>query len=237
VTRDGTYAERVAVPPEAVFELPEGADPVQAAALPIVGATAWALAHRVAGVTAEDRALVLGASGGVGSLLLQVLRSAGVRAWGQTGSPDKAAFVQEQGAERVVVTEAEGLAEAAAELRPTVVFDPLGDGFTAAAIQALEPYGRLVLFGVSAGASHELDLRQLYRKAISLLTYSGTIEPVERLREATEAVLAELAAGRLRVPVQEVLPLEAAPEAHRRIEERAVRGKLVLEVHGTGGGA
>jgi len=230
VTRDGTYAERVAVPPEAVFELPEGADPVQAAALPIVGATAWALAHRVAGVTAEDRALVLGASGGVGSLLLQVLGSAGVRAWGQTGSPDKAAFVQEQGAERVVVTEAEGLAEAAAELRPTVVFDPLGDGFTAAAIQALEPYGRLVLFGVSAGASHELDLRQLYRKAISLLTYSGTIEPVERLREATEVVLAELAAGRLRVPVQEVLPLEAAPEAHRRIEERAVRGKLVLQI-------
>ena len=230
VTRDGTYAERVAVPPEAVFELPEGADPVQAAALPIVGATAWALAHRVAGVTAEDRALVLGASGGVGSLLLQVLRSAGVRAWGQTGSPDKAAFVQQQGAERVVVTEAEGLAEAAAELRPTVVFDPLGDGFTAAAIQALEPYGRLVLFGVSAGASHELDLRQLYRKAISLLTYSGTIEPVERLRETTEAVLAELAAGRLRVPVQEVLPLEAAPEAHRRIEERAVRGKLVLQI-------
>jgi len=230
VTRDGTYAERVAVPPEAVFELPEGADPVQAAALPIVGATAWALAHRVAGVTAEDRALVLGASGGVGSLLLQVLGSAGVRAWGQTGSPDKAAFVQEQGAERVVVTGAEGLAEAAAELRPTVVFDPLGDGFTAAAIQALEPYGRLVLFGVSAGASHELDLRQLYRKAISLLTYSGTIEPVERLREATEVVLAELAAGRLRVPVQEVLPLEAAPEAHRRIEERAVRGKLVLQI-------
>jgi len=237
VTRAGTYAERVAVPPEAVFDLPEGADPVQAAALPIVGATAWALAHRVAGVTAEDRALVLGASGGVGSLLLQVLRSAGVRAWGQTGSPDKAAFVREQGAERVVVTEAAGLAEAAAELRPTVVFDPLGDGFTAAAIKVLEPYGRLVLFGVSAGASHELDLRQLYRKAVSLLTYSGTIEPVERVREATEAVLAELAAGRLRVPVQEVLPLEAAPEAHRRIEERRVCGKLVLDVRATGGGA
>jgi NADPH2:quinone reductase len=237
VTRDGTYAERVAVPPEAVFDLPEGADPVQAAALPIVGATAWALAHRVAGVAAEDRALVLGASGGVGSLLLQVLRSAGVRAWGQTGSPEKAAFVQDQGAERVVVTEAQGLAEAVAELRPTVVFDPLGDGYTDAAIQALEPYGRLVLFGVSAGPSHELDLRQLYRKAISLLTYSGTIEPVERLREATEAVLAELAAGRLRVPVDDVLPLEAAPEAHRRIEERRVRGKLVLEVRAPRGGA
>jgi NADPH2:quinone reductase len=230
VARDGTYAERVAAPREAVFDLPEGADPLQAAALPIAGATAWALAHRIARVEPEDRALVLGASGGVGSLLLQVLRDAGVRAWGQTGSPKKAAFVEEQGAERVVVAGAEGLVEAVAELRPTVVFDPLGDGYTAAAVAALEPYGRLVLFGVSGGATQELDLRQLYRKAISLLTYSGTIEPAARLREATEAVLHELAAGRLRVPIDEVLGLEGAAEAHRRIEERRVRGKLVLEV-------
>ncbi len=236
ITRDGLYAERAAVPAEAVVALPEGVDPARAAVLPIVGGTAWALAHRVARVTPEDRALVLGASGGVGSLLLQVLRNAGVRAWGQTGDPDKAGFVQEQGAERAVVAGAEDLAETVAELRPTVVFDPLGDGYTAEAIAALEPYGRLALFGVSAGATHELDLRTLYRKAISLRTYSGTIEPVERLRETTEAVLRELAAGRLRVPLEEVLPLEAAAEAHRRIEERRVRGKLALRVTGEEGG-
>lgn len=237
VSRDGTYAERVAVPLDAVVELPPRSDPVQAAALPIAGGTAWALAHRVARVTPEDRALVLGASGGVGCILLQVLRDAGVRAWGQTGDPDKAGFVRERGAERALVTGPEGLAEAAAELRPTVAFDPLGDGFTAAAIAALEPYGRLALFGVSAGPAQEIDLRTLYRKAISILTYSGTIEPVERVREATEAALHELAAGRVRVPVEEVLPLERAAEAHRRIEERRVRGKLVLRVRDAGGAA
>ncbi len=230
VTRQGLYAERAAAPAEAVVDLPAGVDPVQAAAAPIAGGTAWALAHRVAEITPEDRALVLGAAGGVGSLLLQVLRNAGVRAWGQTGDPAKAAFVEEQGAERALVVGAEDLAGAVAELRPTVVFDPLGDGYTAAALEALGPYGRLALFGVSAGATEELDLRALYRKAIRVLTYSGTIEPVERLREATQAVLAEIAAGRLRVPVDEVLPLERAAEAHRRLEERRVRGKLVLEV-------
>lgn len=235
VSRDGTYAERVAASLDAVVELPPGADPVQAAALPIAGGTAWALAHHVARVTPEDRALVLGASGGVGCILLQVLRNAGVRAWGQTGDPGKAGFIQEQGAERALVAGAQGFVEAVAELRPTVVFDPLGDGFTPSAIAALDPYGRLVLFGVSAGATQELDLRTLYRKAITVLTYSGTIEPVERVREATEAALRELAAGRLRVPVEEVLPLERAAEAHRRIEERRVRGKLVLRVRDAGG--
>ncbi len=232
VTRDGLYAERAAVPREALFELPEGADPRLAAALPVAGGTALALTHRVARVEPGDRALVLGASGGVGTVLLQVLRAVGVRAWGQTGDPEKAAFVAEQGAERVVVAGARDLPEAVAALRPTVVFDPLGDGYTAAAIQALEPFGRLVLFGVSAGATEQLDLRTLYRKAITVLTYSGTIEPTARLRETTEAVLVELAAGRLRVPVDAVLPLEAAAEAHRRLEERRVRGKLVLEVGG-----
>ncbi len=234
VSRDGLYGERAAVPPAALFDLPEGADPVQAAALPVAGGTAWALAHQVARVGPEDRALVLGASGGVGSLLVQVLRAAGLRVWGQTGSPEKADFVEGLGAEPVVVAEPGGLVEAARDLRPTVCFDPLGGGYTAAAVAALEPFGRLVLFGVSAGASQELDLRSLYRKAVSVLTYSGTVEPVERIREATLRVLEELAAGRLRVPVEEVLPLEAAAEAHRRILDRGVRGKLVLDVGGGG---
>jgi NADPH2:quinone reductase len=230
VMRDGTYAERVAVPRAALLDLPEGVDPQQAAVVPVAGGTAWALVHRVAQITPQDRALVLGASGGVGTLLLQLLRARGATAWGQTGNPAKVAFVEAQGAERVVLAGPGELAAAARELQPTVVFDALGDGFTKAAIEVLEPGGRLVLYGVSAGATQELDLRRLYRGSISILTYSGTTAPADRLVEATRAALDEVAAGRLRVSIDEVLPLEAAPEAHRRILERLVRGKLVLQI-------
>ena len=228
VTRDGLYRERAAVPRSALSPVPNGLDLRQAAALGLAGATAWNLVGDVARVSETDRVLVLGASGGVGSLVTQLARAAGARVWGQTTSEDKAAFVEEMGAEHAVVASAEDLVERAAGLRPTVVFDPLADGYTVAGLEAISPFGRLVLYGASAGPRAEIDLRSLYRKSIQLLSYSGTIEPEERIRAATERVLAAAAGGLLRVPIDEVLPLEAAARAHHRIRERRVRGKLVL---------
>ncbi len=68
----------------------------------VAGVTAWRTATEQARVTADDRVLVLGASGGVGSILVSLCRSLGARVWGQTGNPDKAGFVTGQGAEEVV---------------------------------------------------------------------------------------------------------------------------------------
>src|SRR5205085_1420063 len=83
-------------------------------------------------------------------------RRAGARVWGQTGNPDKAAFVTGLGADEVVTAGHGDLGAAVAPLAPTVVFDALGDGFSAAAVEALSPFGRLVSFGVSAGPTAEL---------------------------------------------------------------------------------
>lgn len=229
LTRDGTYRERAAVPEDSVLDVPSGADLQQVAGLGVPGPTAWSLLHVVAKVTAQDRVLVLGASGGVGSLVVQLARAVGAVTWGQTSAEAKAAFVRGLGADRaVVVAHPDALPEAVAELRPTVVIDPLANGYTAAAIATIEPFGRIALYGASAGPEANVDLRSLYRKSVQLLTYSGTIEPEERVRAATLPALDALARGELRVSVDEVLPLEEADEAHRRIRERQVRGKLLL---------
>ena len=226
--RDGLYRERAAVPRAALFDLPAGVDLAQAATLGIAGLTAWNVTRRVGAVERGDRALVLGASGGVGSLIVQLCKAAGAAVWGQTSSEAKAAWIVEQGADRAVTSAAHGLLDAVAGFGPTIVFDPLGGPFTMAAIEALEPFGRLVIFGTSAGRVAELNLQALYRKGIALRGYSGTIEPPESLRSGLEAVVREVAAGRLRVPIDAVLPLEEAPEALRRLRDREVRGKLVL---------
>jgi NADPH:quinone reductase len=172
--RDGAWAQRVVAPRAAVTEIPPGVDLVQAAAMGVAGVTAWRTATEQARVTADDRVLVLGASGGVGSMLVSLCRSLGARVWGQTGNPGKAAFVTEQGADQVVTAGPAELAAAVEPLAPTVVFDALGDGFTGAAIEALAPFGRLVSFGVSAGPIAEVNMQQLYRKA---LTVYGSISP------------------------------------------------------------
>ena len=229
IVRDGFYAERAAVSRDCLTPLPEGADAAQASALRVAGVTAWRLVHDVTRVGEGDRVLVLGATGGVGNLLIQLARGAGAVVWGQTGRRDKAHTITELGAERAVVAEAEELVEAAAELQPTVVFDPLGGPFTPAAVQLLQPHGRLGLFGASAGPEITLPVTGVYRKGLSILGYGGTAEPPERINQALVEVLRELADGRLRVPIFEILPLQSAPEAHRRILDRSVTGKLLLQ--------
>jgi NADPH2:quinone reductase len=183
----------------------------------------------VAAVQPDDRVLVLGASGGVGTLVIQLALAAGATVWGQTSNDAKAGFLEEVGAAHAVVAGAAELPDRVAELKPTVVIDSLGDGFTGAAVAALQPFGRIALYGASAGpVAESFDLRQLYRKSIQLRTYSGTIEPEDNLRAAVSECLGAVARGELRVFVDEILPLANAAEAHRRIRAREVRGKLLL---------
>jgi NADPH:quinone reductase len=228
--RDGAWAERVVVPRSALTDLPAGVDLAQAAGMGVAGVTAWRTATEQARVTADDRVLVLGASGGVGSILVSICRAIGARVWGQTGSAEKAEFVRGRGAEEVVTTGAADLAAAVEPLEPTVVFDALGDGFSAAAIEALGPFGRLVSFGVSAGPVAEVNMQSLYRKGLTVHGYAGLIEPEERMAAGKAAAVAALADGRLAVAIAEVLPLGRVNDAFAALVDRAVTGKIVLDL-------
>jgi NADPH2:quinone reductase len=228
--RDGAWSSRVVAPSIAVTDVPAGVDLAEAAAMGVAGVTAWRTATEQAKVTADDRVLVLGASGGVGSMLVSLCHSLGARVWGQSGNPDKAAFITGQGAEQVVTAGAAELVAAVEALVPTVVFDALGDGFSGAAIEALAPYGRYVSFGVSAGPMAEINMQMLYRKALTVYGYGGLIESAERMAAGKAAALAALAGGRLKVVVADVLPLGRVNDAFTALVDRAVSGKIVLDV-------
>src|SRR5205085_11786981 len=131
-----------------------------AAAVGIVAVTAFE-AVELATVTAEDRVLVLGGSGGVGLSVISYAASKGAQVWGQTGNATKAEAVRDMGASHAVVGDAAAVLEACGDFRPTVVIDSLGGQFTASALQVLAPRGRLVLFGTSAGAEAQIPLQQL----------------------------------------------------------------------------
>jgi NADPH:quinone reductase len=221
--RAGTYAELVAVPEKAVVRLPDGVDPVQAAGIGLAGVTAWSLVgHRV---SAADRVLVLGASGGVGTLAVQLARSAGATVWAHTGTPPDAADL---GADRVVTSDADGLRDAVRELEPTVVLDGLGGPYTGAAVRAVANGGRIAVFGVSAGARGELDYATLYRKSVTLTGHASLALPAPDVRDALVGCLELLAGGQVRVVIGDVLPLDAVNDAHERLETRRATGKLVL---------
>lgn len=231
VRGQGLWAEAAVVDAADVTDVPEGVAPEQAAAVGVAGVTAYRTVADLARVAPEDRVLVLGASGGVGSMVVSLARTIGATVWGQTGDPAKTRRITELGAQRAVVAaDGEELAAVAEPLRPTAVFDALGDGFTGAAVQVMAEHGRLVLFGTSAGTEGRLPLQMIYRKGLSLLGYGGLIEDRHVRRRAVAAALAAVADGRMVVPVDAVLPLEAVNEALERLAERRVDGKLVVDL-------
>lgn len=231
--RDGLWAEAAVVPSAAVLPLPPGVEEREAAAMGVAGLTAWHAVHELGQVSAEDRVLVLGASGGVGTMIVSLAAAAGATVWGQTGSAEKTAIVERQGASRAVVAGPDELGDAIAELEPTVVFDPLGDGFVAPAVDALALRGKLVTFGTSAGPDVRFNMQTLYRKSASILGYGGLHLGREERRRGLEASLEALRDGSLKVHVADVMPLERINDAFERLTERKVEGKLMLELSPT----
>jgi NADPH2:quinone reductase len=226
--RDGVWAQAAVVPAQSIVELPRGVELRDAAAMGVAGLTAYNAVRDLAQVGPDDRVLVLGASGGVGTMIVSLAAADGAVVWGQTGSAEKAELIGRQGAERAIVAEPEELAEALATFEPTVVFDPLGDGFLQPVLDAVAPRARIVSFGTSAGEQAQLNVRTFYRKGLRLLGYAGLILGDEERRRGLSAALAALAAGEIRVVVDEVLPLEEVNQAFRRLIDRRVQGKLLL---------
>jgi NADPH:quinone reductase len=229
-TRDGVWASAAVVRRQAVIEVPDGVDPRAVAAMGIAGLTAWNVVDELGRITPQDRVLVLGASGGVGSMIVSLVAAVGAEVWGQTGSEDKAPFIAEQGADRVLVGGPDDLAEHIGEFQPTAILDALGGRFVGPAVEALAAEGRLVSFGTSAGPEVTFNLRTLYRKSGAILGYGGTRLPSAARRAGLEAALRALADGRIKVRIDEVLPLTQVNEAFERLVQRRVRGKLLLDL-------
>jgi NADPH:quinone reductase len=233
--RDGLWAGVTVAPRSATIDVPVGVDPAAAAAMGVAGATAWRVVTDVAAVGPDDRVLVLGASGGVGGMTVSLVHNLGATVWGQTGNPDNSQWIRDRGADDVVVGGPDELAGAADGLRPTVVIDGLGGGFSGAAVELLEPHGRLVIFGTSADPRGELSWQSLYRKSLTVRGYGGLIEPHERVAEAARQALQALAARRMEVVVDDRVPLAHVNEALDRLGGREVRGKLVLDLRSPSG--
>ena len=95
-------------------------------------------------------------------------------------------------------------------------------------IDAIAPRGRLVSYGVSAGPDVAFNIQQLYRKMVTLFGYGGMLLNADERRTGLRAALAALAAGELKVRIDEVLALDEVGEAFARLTERRVQGKLLL---------
>lgn len=222
--RDGVWANEVVVPAACITPVPAGIDPAVVASMGVAGLTAWSAVALRAAVTSQDRVLVLGAGGGVGLGCVSLAAARGATVWGQVGTASKGPAVSSAGAARVLT----GDADAIGGLEPTVVIDPLGGAFTPAALAALQPGGRYVVFGTSAGAQVTLDWQQVYRKNLTIHGQGNMVYTSEERRRHLGDALAAAADGELRLPIDRLVPLDQVNDALAALANREVTGNLVL---------
>ena len=115
-----------------------------------------------------------------------------------------------------------------------VILDHIGAAYLAPNLAALATGGRLVLIGLMGGAQAEINLAQLLIRRLAVIGSTLRARPVTEKARIVESFRARfaaaLAAGRLRAPIDRVLPLAEAAEAHRLMQSSAHFGKIVLRV-------
>ena len=231
VKRNGALAERLAAPEGAVFQLPEGTDPVRAGALGIAGLAGWLPLAWRAPLQGGETVLVLGATGTVGLVAVQAARVLGAgRVVAAGRSPEALERAAEAGADATVRLD-EGdlvrrLREACGEEGPEIVIDPLWGEPLAAALEVAGTGARVVNIGQSAGPETTIRSADVRGKQLDILGYSNFAAPPDVLAREYLRLLEHAAAGDVRVDVEQV-PLAEVAQAWRRQAEGAGR-KLVI---------
>jgi NADPH:quinone reductase len=226
VHRWGGDAELLAVPASTLERLPPGLPYAEATVVVRHAPTAIALADR-AGLHEGESALVMGAAGGLGSMLVQVAKRRGARVLAGAGSDERVQLARDLGADAGVNYRRDDLVAAARRFTDgrgvDVVFENIADPtLWPSAFASLGYGGRLATVGAHGGGDVTLDVRRLYTGNLNVL--GGAFSTREHLRQA-------LAAG-YKAVLGPLLPLEEAARAHELAESGRVPGKVLLDPNG-----
>jgi NADPH2:quinone reductase len=228
----GADAERAVVRADVVVEVPDGIGLEEASAVMHDGVTALALIEAT-GVTGDSRVLVVGASGGLGISLVQLLRAARAHVVASARG-SKLARVRELGAFATVDSDSpDWVEDARAALGgegADVIFDNIGGTVGGAALGAIARGGRFSAHGTPSGSFAQIDRALAEARDVAVIGIgSAQLADAERARR-TRAVIGELAAGRIAPVIGQTFPLERVADAHAAIEGRNVFGKTLLRV-------
>jgi NADPH2:quinone reductase len=231
LSRDGLLAERASAPPDLGIPLPEVASDELAAACGIAGMAGWMPLAWRAPVEADDRVLVLGATGTVGLVAVQVAKLLGAEHVVAAGRDDaRLQRAAELGADATVSLEQDDLVgafkEAAGGDGPTYVVDTLWGPPAVAAIQAAAPGWRLVQIGQSAGAEASLASAAIRGKMGEIYGFTDFAVPKDVFREHYLRLVGHAGAGEITFDIDSY-PLERIAEAWER-QAAGAHGKLVV---------
>jgi len=231
----GSYAEYATVPADRLVKIPDGVSYQQAAGTMLQGMTAHYLSHSTYPLKKGETALVHAAAGGVGLLLTQMAHNIGARVIATVSTEEKAKIAREAGADEVILyMQADFEAETkrlTGDKGVDVVYDSVGKTTFEKGLNVLRPRGYMVLYGGSSGPVAPFDPIQLSQKGSLFVTrpsLANYLATRQELEQRADAVFGMIAAGKLKLRIEHLYPLQEAPQAHRDLEGRRTTGKLLL---------
>ncbi|HEY0628404.1 MAG TPA: quinone oxidoreductase [Sphingomicrobium sp.] len=224
-------ATRVNVPLEKAIPLPDHIGFVDAAAMLLQGLTAQYLVEDSYAVRPGDTLLIHAAGGGVGQALIQLAREKGARVLALASTPAKRSIASRLGAEACFDYDSDwpALLRDLTESGLDAVYDSVGTTFLQS-LSCLRERGTLVAFGTAGGAPPPIEPQLLMERSLSVV--GGDLWNYLDSREArigrAERLFQTIPKGTLKIPQIETYPLQRGADAHRRMEDRAFFGKIVM---------
>ncbi len=231
----GAYAEARNLPAHRLLVLPDGIGFRTAAAMMLQGLTAAYLLRRTYRVQAGDAVLIHAAAGGVGLIACQWAKALGATVIGTVGSDAKGDLARAHGCDHVINYSRENVAPRVREITGgegvAVVYDGVGKDTFTASLDSLRPLGMLVSYGNASGPVPPFDILLLSQKGSlfvtrpTLMTYTAQRADLAAL--GTE-LFAVVAAGQVRIEVNQTYALKDAAQAQRDLEARRTTGSTIL---------
>jgi len=218
---DGGFAQFVTVAARHAYGINSPLSNVELASFPCSYSTAENMLTRAA-VKAGETVLVTGASGGVGSAAVQLVKARGATVIAVT-SAAKSGNMQDIGADKILHRGADYIASLGSN-SVDVVIDLVGGPQWTELLDILRPFGRYAVSGAIAGPLVELDIRTLYLKDLSFFGCT-VLEP-----EVFGNLIAYIESGRIAPLVAQTFALKQINEAQASFQKKAHTGKIVLEV-------
>ncbi|MBN2358716.1 MAG: zinc-binding dehydrogenase [Deltaproteobacteria bacterium] len=228
----GGMRQRFAVPAGHLLPAPSGLSFAEAAALPLALVTAWRMVVVRGRLRPAETVLVQAAGSGVSTAAIQIGRSLGARVIAAGSTAAKREHALRLGAQAAVDSSQPAWRQQVKQLTGgrgvDLAVDHVGGERFEHSLACLRPGGRLVTCGATAGARVALELRHVFFKQLSIV--GSTMGSRADLARA----LALVEAGQIKPVVDSLLPFAELRAGHRRLEERAAIGKVVLDVDGAG---
>ena len=229
----GSHAELVAVPALVTWPVPDGADIVAAACVPIAFGTADDCLFEFGHLQSGETVLVQAAAGGVGLAAVQLAKRAGATVLATASSAERLASIAGFGVDHGIdYSKPDWVAAVRAATGGRGVdlaVDSVGGSVLAGSIRCLAYRGRAITVGQAGREQRPLDVSTLALGNMSLTgVFLGAEIANQRARDMIGRHIADVAAGKLTVVVDKTFPLAEAAAAHAYIESRQAVGRVVL---------